>query len=901
MELKAYQKDIIADLKRYLEIMQEQKNYLKAFALFWEEKSAPSLGKYQDLLPGVPNLCFKVPTGGGKTLLACASLSAIFAALPLQKIKAVVWLVPSEAILTQTLKALKDPRHPYRQKIDADFNGRVSVYSKQELLNGQNFNPTVINEQLSIMVLSYDSFRSSNREGLKAYKENSNLAIFNKVLGTPENPIDKADETALFQIINQLNPVIIVDESHHARTKLSWEMLQNFNPAFVLDLTATPKKESNIISYTDAIQLKKEHMVKLPVIVYNRDRQEDVLIDAIDLRRNLEEIAQKQQEATGRYIRPIVLFQAQPKGKEEAATFEKLRQKLVEAGIPTEEIAIRTADVNELKNVDLLSPKCKIRFIITVNALKEGWDCPFAYILASLANRTSQIDVEQILGRILRLPYTAANIEKPLNMSYVLTSSENFQETIKRIVKGLNDAGFSDEDYRLSNQVALSAAQATGQMTMSLTLPDLPQAETVTDIQTGTLATEENDEEFFEGFGYFDSASVSEALERRQAEKVAAATSGEEQAKSQALLMLEEASRASRSYDEALENAAKNNFSLGKVPAREVRAQVKAYPVKAKFREDIENLRLPQFFLKIPEGSLFEQDGEAFLERESLVKGISFRQETSCIDFEEDDKDEIMQIDVIEGEGGLPKALMMKSRDVALFKEYFDSLPPERRIAYCKAIILEKINRLNMVSSRHLEEYIGRIVADMKRDQLSRLEKNPLRYADKIKQTIQDILAKRYKKAFNTQLAAGKIVCHPSYQLPIAIAPARVTSAYARSLYKAEEEMNSLETELVLRLTNLNNIRWWHRNLANTGFFINGFTKHYPDFIIKTENGNIVLVETKGEHLANEDSKLKINLGRSWSASAGDQFKYFMVFADAEKALDGAFGMSEFIDILKEL
>lgn len=900
MELKAYQKDIIADLKRYLEIMQEQKNYLKAFALFWEEKSAPSLGKYQDLLPGVPNLCFKVPTGGGKTLLACASLSAIFAALPLQKIKAVVWLVPSEAILTQTLKALKDPRHPYRQKIDADFNGRVSVYSKQELLNGQNFNPTVINEQLSIMVLSYDSFRSSNREGLKAYKENSNLAIFTKVLGTPENPIDKADETALFQIINQLNPVIIVDESHHARTKLSWEMLQNFNPAFVLDLTATPKKESNIISYTDAIQLKKEHMVKLPVIVYNRDRQEDVLIDAIDLRRNLEEIAQKQQEATGRYIRPIVLFQAQPKGKEEAATFEKLRQKLVEAGIPAEEIAIRTSEVNELKNVDLLSPKCKIRFIITVNALKEGWDCPFAYILASLANRTSQIDVEQILGRILRLPYTAANIEKPLNMSYVLTSSENFQETIKRIVKGLNDAGFSDEDYRLSNQVALSAAQATGQMTMSLTLPDLPQAETVTDIQTGTLATEENDEEFFEGFGYFDSASVSEALERRQAEKVAAATSGEEQAKSQALLMLEEASRASRSYDEALENAAKNNFSLGKVPAREVRAQVKAYPVKAKFREDIENLRLPQFFLKIPEGSLFEQDGEAFLERESLVKGISFKQENICIDFE-DDRDEIMQIDVIEGEGGLPKALMMKSNDVAIFKEYFDSLPPERRIAYCKAIILEKINRLNMVSSKHLEEYIGRIVASMTRDQLSSLEKNPLRYADKIKQTIQDILAKRYKKAFNTQLAAGKIVCHPAYQLPIAIAPTRVTSAYAHSLYKAEEEMNSLETDLVLRLTNLNNIRWWHRNLANTGFFINGFTKHYPDFIIKTENEHVILVETKGEHLANEDSKLKINLGRSWSAAAGDKFKYFMVFADAEKALDGAFGMSEFIDILKEL
>ena len=75
-------------------------------------------------------------------------------------------------------------------------------------------------------------------------------------------------------------------------------------------------------------------------------------------------------------------------------------------GIPAEQIAIKTADINELKNADLLSPNCPIRFIITVNALKEGWDCPFAYILASLANRTSQVDVEQIVGRILRLPYT---------------------------------------------------------------------------------------------------------------------------------------------------------------------------------------------------------------------------------------------------------------------------------------------------------------------------------------------------------------------------------------------------------------------------------------------------------------------------------------------------------------
>ena len=93
-------------------------------------------------------------------------------------------------------------------------------------------------------------------------------------------------------------------------------MLRNFNPRFVLELTATPKKESNVFAYADAAQLKRESMVKLPVIVYNRDSQTQVLTDAIDLRRKLEELAERERETSGRYIRPIVLFQAQPRVKE---------------------------------------------------------------------------------------------------------------------------------------------------------------------------------------------------------------------------------------------------------------------------------------------------------------------------------------------------------------------------------------------------------------------------------------------------------------------------------------------------------------------------------------------------------------------------------------------------------
>ena len=168
MELKTYQRQVIVDLNHYLELLGETQDYIASFRLFWQEKGAPTLGSYQDVLPGVPNLCFKVPTGGGKTFLACNAVRPVFDALPFTKTKAVVWLVPSDAILTQTVKALKDPRHPYRQKIDVDFGGRVEVYTKQELLNGQNFNPTAVTEQLSIMVLSYDSFRGRGKESLKA-------------------------------------------------------------------------------------------------------------------------------------------------------------------------------------------------------------------------------------------------------------------------------------------------------------------------------------------------------------------------------------------------------------------------------------------------------------------------------------------------------------------------------------------------------------------------------------------------------------------------------------------------------------------------------------------------------------------------------------------------------------
>ncbi len=865
MEMKGYQRQVIADLTEYLDLLDETQDYCSAFSFFWSEKGAPALGHYQDIMPGVPNLCFKVPTGGGKTFLACNAIRPVFDALPHTKTKAVVWLVPSDAILTQTVKALQDAAHPYRQKIDVDFGGRVEVYTKQQLLNGQQFNPTTVTEQLSIMVLSYDSFRGRGKEGLKAYQENSSLAAFAKVLGKPENPIDNADETALFQVINQLSPLVIVDESHHARTDLSLEMLKNFNPCCVLDLTATPKKESNIISYVDAVQLKAEHMVKLPVIVYNRDSQSEVIIDTIDLRNRLEQIAQAEQAKSGRYIRPIALFQAEPKGKVENTTFEKLRDKLVEAGIPAERIAIRTADVNELKNVDLQSPDCPIRYIITVNALKEGWDCPFAYILASLANKTSQVDVEQILGRILRLPYTKENGQPSLNMSYVLTSSNDFNQTVQGIIRGLNNAGFTDKDYRLSE-------------------PPVPKPQEEAPVQMELPPVEETITE--DAFSEVDSAAIAQELERRQAEP-----------KPKAEDILATAEEAGKAYTQAIEQNAADPY--GSSLSWEVQDKMNTFPVKPEFAEDIESLCIPQFFHKVPE-SLFTDGMMELLDCEQLAEGFTLKGKAYDIDFSTAD-DKIRKVDVKENEGGVPKAFKMGEADQRAFKEYFNSLPPEARVRQCKAQIKEILNKINTVDAGELFAYVDLIVDGMDKEQLAALEKAPRGFAMKIREKIESLLTQHYKETFKRWLETEDVVCQPHYKLPAVIHPSTDTDMIGGSLYRAEEDMNRLEMDLVMELTALPNVRWWHRNIARQGFCINGFINHYPDIMVMTESGKIIMVETKGEHLKNDDSRDKIELGKAWAQAAGSQYRYYMVFREEENLLTGAVSMREFVEIVKKL
>ena len=870
MELKKFQKQVISDLNRYCELLNSTNSVVKAYNDFWLEKGVrvgfEAVPTYNNTIANTPHVCFKVPTGGGKTFLACNSLKTIFGNLPSKKAKVVVWLVPSDAILTQTLKNLSNPEHSYRQKIETDFNGRVQVYSKQQVLDGQQFNPTTVNEQLSIVVMSFDSFRIKNKEGRKVYQENGNLQQFAKFITTPETLIEGIDDTSLIQVLNQLSPVVVVDESHHTTGDLSVEMLKNLNPCFILDLTATPRKNSNIISYVDAAQLKAENMVKLPVIVYNRPSQEEVIADAIDLRNRLDELAERNTDEC--YIRPIVLFQAQPRNAENKETFDKLKERLVENGIPAEEIAIKTAEINEIKDKDLMSPDCKIKYIITVNALKEGWDCPFAYILATLANKTSTVDVEQILGRVLRLPYTKQSTSKFLNLSYVLTSSNDFHATISKVIQGLNDAGFSDKDYRIAEEKSVvEPAPKPVQQEITLKSP-------IADV-----------EEFLE----FNSSALKAIIdERKQSDKPITAIDD----------MLASAEAKSDTYEEELKNL--QSEPLSDLPL-EIRSKVTTYRMYDKFKDEALALEIPQFYFQ-SENSLFaflEGGYQELVSKEFLSDGFTLKDKGVDIDFCAA-TESVAEIDVNKNE--TPKYRFMQEAESEYFKEMFKNQTPESRIKNCKYQIKQILEKSDFVAGSELTAYIDRVVENMNGDELTALEKNVHGFATKIKDKINKLLDVHRRERFKHLLETGKIECLPSFKLKSEINPGETFSLLSKSLYVAEQTMNPFERRVVEKVSSMPNIKWWHRNIERHEFCINGFINHYPDFIVMTNSGFIVMIEAKGEHLtSNDDSREKAELGKIWQAQAGGKFRYYMVSEDEIASNPDAIGLDKFLSIVKEL
>lgn len=886
MKLKTYQQQTLKDLDDYIHVLNDSESLSKAFQKYWEECHGLSLNRvdtnflrpYTNTIAGVPRVTLKVPTAGGKTFIACNAIRRIFDGLQSEGCpKVVTWFVPSDTILKQTLEKLQDPAHPYRQTIDALFNHQVIVVDKTSALQGQGLKPEQLQSQLVILVLSAQSFvetirakrdESAEQSKPKAYRENENFLEQAKNYPHPEKLIAGTDPTALIQVIAQQNPVVIVDESHNFRTDLRDEMLGNLNPRFILELTATPRDKSNVISFVDAMQLKRENMVKLPVIVENRNSPRDVLLAAVRMRRSLERMAKENEANGGRYIRPIVLFQAQPKTDDDNVTFDKIKEQLIKAGIPEAHIKIKTANKDELKGMDLMSRDCEVRYIITVNALKEGWDCPFAYILATLANKTSKVDVEQILGRILRQPYTSQHGVKLLNLSYVFTSSNDFRETIDGIIRSLQKVGFSRKDFRDVTPVD-NVVQTVSPAVES------PSLFTPTEEKDNSTAKDDNQEPEL----------VIDNPDELRAELETVAETNDIQT------LQQQAEQVSDEYTEIIEQQdAQGDLD----PLASVTPEEMYYPVNDKYGEVAAGMNLPIFY-KRTSPSVFTEDEWIPLEKSMLSEGFDLSSKDADVDFTVV-RPAGITIDVADSGDAIRK----RDQNLTDFirKQYVDKSAAVKKEGISGQ--LAGMIKLDDVAEPAIKKFVRRAIDRLDADEIENLVDNLYQTRDAIRDKIKLLLTEHRKKIFRQWLSMGKIRLKGHYTFIDKITVKDELVGIDKGLYVAEESVNDFEYDAIAAIAEHPNVLFWHRNRSKKDFGINGWLdKHYPDFIVKMKSGVTLLIETKGDHLDNTDSADKIWLGNKWADLAGDRFRYFMVFESKE--VEGAITLKTLLQYLDEL
>lgn len=484
MELKEYQKKTLEQVKRYLETLAEFKaKNEKAkkidpeltidFPLKAWEKAVDNTyhSKKNGLGEDLPNFYLKIPTGGGKTLLACHTIDLINRTYLRKQTGIVLWIVPTTQIYRQTLSSLKDREHPYRQVLDIASGGRTVILEKMD-----KFARLDVEENLVVMLLMLPSASRQNKEVLRVFKDSGGFGEFfpeeddregNETLlkefpnldyfGHENGVFGRVVKTSLGNTLRVLRPITIIDEGHKAYSETAQGTIRNFNPSIIVELSATPPENSNILVNISGRELHQEEMIKLDLHITNKASLEwqDTVRAAMEKRDLLAQKAKEYEANTGEHIRPICLIQVERTGKEQRGTryihAEDVKEYLIkQCGIAEEEIAIKSSEKDDIEGIDLLSKDCPVRYIITKQALQEGWDCSFAYILTVLTNPSSQLSITQLVGRILRQPKARKTGVKELDESYVFCFQQKAKELLENVKSGFEGEGLGDLAGRVS-------------------------------------------------------------------------------------------------------------------------------------------------------------------------------------------------------------------------------------------------------------------------------------------------------------------------------------------------------------------------------------------------------------------------------------------------------------------
>lgn len=459
-QAKTYQQEALNSISAYFRECQSQGHADYAFQettkQLWGRKS--SFTPLKGFAEEMPYFCLRVPTGGGKTYLAAKSVSLVNNHLLHTEHSVILWLVPSTAIRTQTMAALKNLDHPYHLALREA--GPVTVIDLDE---AKSMTRSTLESSTVVIVATRQAFQISNEEQRKVYENNGSLmSLFDNLTEEQTASLLKDDDGNVpFSLVNALRlrrPFIIVDEAHNSRTELSFDTLAKFHPSGIMELTATPdtdKTPSNVLHSVSAVELKRAEMIKLPILLETEPDHQRCLAIAIEQREQLHVHANKEHAKGAPYLRPLVLIQSEPKSKnKETRHAQWVKEELMgNHNIPEKEITIATGSERGLEALEeeykggIFSEQCPVKFIITQKALAEGWDCAFAYILVSMAELRSSTAVEQLLGRILRQPQAKLRENESLNKSYAYVVSKDFGDTAKSLRDSLVDAsGFNREE-----------------------------------------------------------------------------------------------------------------------------------------------------------------------------------------------------------------------------------------------------------------------------------------------------------------------------------------------------------------------------------------------------------------------------------------------------------------------
>lgn len=864
---KDYQNKTLESLGRYLRRCRELRDPSRAFVETTGELwgAGHSYNQIHELPNGerlpldMPFVCLRVPTGGGKTVIGARAVKVVRDALLDTDHPLVLWLVPSDAIRVQTLNIMRDRRHPLRQILDEEL-GAVEILDGDEALN---VTPAVLNSGAVIMVATIQSFRVEKTEGRKVYSNSGQLmGHFDFIAQEVKDRFPRGFPHSLANVLRLRRPLVIVDEAHNARSPLSMEVLERFQPRAILELTATPETEdnpSNVLHSVSAAELKAENMVKLPIVLEAQTGFKEVLASAIAMRGELEKEAEAERTATGEYIRPILLLQAEPHDQDrpDALTVEVVEKALREEyHIPEAQIAVATGKERGLEGVDLNDEKCLIRYVVTQSALKEGWDCPFAYVLCSVANLRSATAVEQILGRILRMPRAERKTRPALNRAYAFVRSPHFYVAAELLRDQLvKSAGFNKQEAReffvpRHRQEPLDF-DAKGRRSVTVTLPESLSVEALPPAARDCVAKQDATKREVTLTGRPTKAAIEAlvaAVESPESKEIIRAATAE-------LLGHERIMTAPAERGERFEVPQMMLEFGGEVVS----------PDEAEWLEAGWRLPLPPTAEDLPALDAAQPSESVGIVDVEDGKVITRRMPELA-----------RELQLIEVQENWTQARLVSWLDRNI---PHDDIDPGESRAYLDGLLTglqAKLPLGRLVKERfELRRKIETRIAEL-RKAARRQEYQRVLFGDDSQTKVR--VGGSFVFAYDPNVYPRREVCRRSKDF---------VKHYYEEVGDLDDEVNREEFTCALAIDELDAVEWWVRNLDRQpvhAFWLQTSTdRFFPDFVAKLKDGRVLVIEYKSaDRATNDDTREKERLGDLWAERSGGKGLFLMIKGPSE-------------------